>query len=85
MLTALIHSHEQLQNPMDQSMEATTSSLFAGSPKGFKRVPGYQGFLPEHDLPENIMAQSMDHDRKATKNMCLFTLQQLQQNVPGTG
>ena len=74
-----------LHSPMDQSMGATTASLFAGSPKGFKRMPGYQGFLPAHPAPEHIMSQTMDHDRKGTKDMQLFTLRQFQHNVPGTG
>jgi hypothetical protein len=68
---------------MEQSLEATSAPLFGGSPKAFKRVPGYQGFLPAGGGGENIMQQSFDHDRADTKNMRLFTLGQFGVNVPG--
>ena len=70
---------------MEQSLEATTASLFAGSPKAFKRLPGYQGFLPAGGGGDKIMSQSMDHDRKNTKECRLFTMEQFPFNVPGTG
>ena len=73
----------QCMHPMDQSLEATSASLFAGSPKAYRRVPGYQGFLPAGGGGDNIMLQSIDHDRADTKNCRLFTLRQFGVNVPG--
>ena len=71
--------------PLDQSMEATTIHNFAGSPKAFKRVPGYGGFLPMNGGDPALLQQAEDHTQANTKNIRLFTLGQFSVHVPGTG
>ena len=78
-----------LLDPRQQNQNATTAHMFAGSPKGFNRVPGYQGFLPTEKgglvNADRIMRQSLDHDRPNPKDCRLFTLQQFPTAVPEAG
>lgn len=59
--------------------------LFKGTPKAFKRMPGYCGFMPESQKNPTALAQANgDHDRRDPKNCRLFTLHQFLLEIPGT-
>ena len=66
----------------------TTRTLFAGTSKAFRRVPGYGGFMPAAD--KNLSSQGAlqqaldDHERPNPKACRLFTLNQFPLDIPGT-
>lgn len=69
--------------PHNTSLTGTTSHLFEGSPKAFKRMPGYCGFLPTTGNKETNLQATADYERRDTKNCRLFTLKQYWLDTPG--
>jgi len=70
------------------SEQGTTRTLFAGTSKAFRRVPGFCGFMPaahRNIRSEVALDQALDnHDRPDPKACRLFTLNQYLLDIPGT-